>query len=132
MDNRIIDIRSEGRKAFDLAFQLMWDNAPGAKASHYLEHPEKGLIFLWNEDTFSIKDKKVTANKLPYAMDWKSAADLAWGWLGEQPDEKYQEYCDHDGSNGHGFRVYNEAWTHVAGSFYGILAVLPLWAWYGK
>lgn len=130
MDNGVIDIRSEGRKCFDLAFQLFFDDH--AKATHYLDHPEKGLIFLWHDDTFYIGTTKVTANRLPYTMDWKAAADLAWGWLQEQPDDKYQEYIDHDGSMGRGFRVYNESWTHVAGSFYGILAVLPIWAWYGK
>lgn len=134
MDNRVIDIRSEGRRALDLAFELMWDNAPGGKATHYFDHPLMGLIFLWNEDSFVVEGNpyKVTANKLPYAMDWKAAADLAWGWLGEQPNEKYGDFLDHDGSNGRGFRVYNESWTHVAGSHYGILAVLPMWAWYGK
>lgn len=128
MDNRHISVQSEGRKSFDLAFQLLFENAPGGKATHYLEHSEKGLIFLWHED--KIKDQ--SASKLPYAMDWKAAADLAWGWLQERRHEEYREDLDHDGSNGKGFRVYNEDWGHVAGSFYGILAVLPVWAWYGK
>lgn len=130
MDNGVIDIRSEGRKCFDLAFQLFFDDH--SKATHYFDHPEKGLIFLWHEDSFNVNGQSVKANKLPYTMDWRAAADLAWGWLQEQKDDRYQEYIDHDGSMGRGFRVYNESWTHVAGSFYGILAVLPIWAWYGK
>lgn len=156
MDNRIISIQSEGRAAFDLAVQLLFDNCPGKKATHYYEHPTAGFILLWHEDTFesavkgeSAKTKdgfpgvhladckcsyclRVPANKLPYPMAWKEAADLAWGWLLNQPKEKYQEYLDHDGSNGKGFRVYNEDWGHVAKSHYAFLGVLPVWAWYGK
>lgn len=137
MDNREIDIKAEGRKSFDLAFQLFFEGH--SKATHYFEHPEKGLVFLWHEDSFNLNkvgalpaDKCTKANKLPYSMDWKAAADLAWGWLLEQPKEKYLDALDHDGSNGKGFRVYNESWTHVAGSHYGICAVQPIWAWYGK
>lgn len=124
MDNRHISVQSEGRKSFDLAFQLIFEGAPGGKATHYLEDSDKGLVFLWHEEK--------GASKLPYAMDWKASADLAWGWLQERRHEEYREVLDHDGSNGKGFRVYNEDWGHVAGSFYGILAVLPVWAWYGK
>lgn len=132
MDNRIISVQSEGRGAFYLAFQLVFDNAPGGKASHYIEHPEFGLIFLWSKDKFLIDNVEVAAIKLPYPMGWKAAGDLAWGWLKDQPDNKYKEYLDHDGDNEHGFRVYNEDWGHVAESHYAICAVLPVWAWYGK
>jgi len=133
MDNRHISVQSEGRKAFDLAFQLLFDNAPGAKATHYFEHSEKGFVLLWSADSFhTATTSSVPANILPYAMDWKAAADLAWGWLSERKKEDYREYLDHDGSNGKGFKAYNEDWGHVAGSHYGILAVLPVWAWYGK
>lgn len=132
MDNRHISIQSEGRPAFDLAFQLLFDNAPGKKASHYFEHPDKGFIMLWHEDSFMIGIEQKLANKLPYPMDWKSAADLAWGWITNQPKESYKESLDHDGSNGKGFMVYNEYWGHVANSHYAFLGVLPVWAWYGK
>ena len=29
-------------------------------------------------------------------------AELAWGWLNEQPKERYINYLDHDGSDGDG------------------------------
>jgi hypothetical protein len=126
MDNRHISVQSQGREAFNLAFQLLFDNAAGKKATHYFEDPDKGLVLLWFEDK--------SRNSIPLLtpLSWKEAADLAWSWLSNQPTEKYREYLDHDGSNGKGFRVYNEDWGHVAGSHYGILAVLPVWAWYGK
>jgi len=131
MNNRHISVQSQGRTAFDLAFQLLFDNAPGGKASHYFEHPEKGFLLLWSEDSFDSNDGVVKANKLPYSMGWKEASDLAWGWLTNQPKEKYEQYLDHDGSNGKGFLVYNEYWGHV-GSHYAFLGVKPIWAWYGK
>jgi hypothetical protein len=126
MDNRHISVQSEGRSAFDLAFQLLFEGAPGHKATHYFEDPQKGLVFLWHND----EAKKAIPLLTP--LEWKGAADLAWTWLSNQPKEKYQEYLDHDGSNGKGFRVYNESWGHVAGSHYAICGVIPIWAWYGK
>jgi hypothetical protein len=124
MDNRIISVQSEGRKAFDLAFQLLFDNAPGDTVTHYIDHPKAGLILLWSSESNAIK--------LPVPLKWKEAADLAWAWLGSKTDKEYTEYCDHDGSNGHGFRVYCEDWGHVGGYHYGVLGVVPVWAWYGK
>jgi hypothetical protein len=121
----------------------LFDNCPGKKATHYFEHPDKGFLLLWNEDQFitgikrsfpspSEEPARIAANKLPYPMGWKEAADLAWGWLLNQPKEKYTDYLDHDGSNGKGFLIYNEGWGHVAGSHYAFLGVKPVWAWYGK
>lgn len=126
MDNFKFLVQSEGREVFNLAFEIMFQHAPGHKASHYLEHPEKGFLLFWHEDD------KMKPHKLPFAMDWKTAADLVWGWLGERKDSEYREYCDHDGSNGHGFKIYNEAWGHIDGTSYAFLAVLPIWCWYGK
>lgn len=126
MDNRHISVQSEGRTAFDLAFQLLFNNARGLKATHYFENASHGLVLLWHND----EARKAVPLLTP--LSWKEAADLAWTWLTNQLTENYKEYLDHDGSDGKGFRVYNEAWGHVAGSHYGILAVVPVWAWYGK
>jgi hypothetical protein len=128
MDNRVISIQSNGRKAFDLAFQLLFEDGclTHMRATHYFEHPTNGLVLLWYED------KDHNAIKLPVPLSWKESADLAWTWLQKQPKEKYQEYLDHDGDNIKAFKVYNETWTHVAGSHYGILGVIPIWGWIGK
>lgn len=132
MDNEIISIQSEGRKSFDLAFQIFFEGKRLFKATHYAEVPGKGFVLFWSQDTVLAKGSQIVASKLPYSMAWKAASDLAWGWLSERKDEEYTDWCDHDGSDGHGFKVYNEAWGRVADSNYGILAVLPVWAWYGK
>jgi hypothetical protein len=144
MDNRHISIQSQGKKAFELAMQLMFDNAPGGKANYYCDHPTYGFVLFWSGDygntlgplhDWGKEDPKplsVPIVKLPYPMSVKAATELAWEWLQEQPDDKYQDYCDHDGSNGHGFKVYNEYWGHIGNSHYAILGVIPVWAWYGK
>ena len=124
MNNRLISVQSEGRASFDLAFQLLFANAPGSRITHWIDDPKKGLILLWSHEG--------EAQKLPVPLDWKKAADLAWAWLENKKDDEYQEYLDHDGSNGKGFRVYNEDWGHVGGYHYGVLGVIPVWAWYGK
>ena len=143
MDNRHISIQTEGKKALDLAMQLMWDNAPGGKATHYCDHPTYGFVLFWHGDEKELMGKddwtkpaveKIMAPviKLPFPMDCKAATEMVWSWLQEQPKEKYREELDHDGSNGRGFKIYNEYWGHVGSSHYAILAVLPVWAWYGK
>jgi hypothetical protein len=124
MDNRNISIQSEGREAFDLSFQLLFDCAPGKKATHYKEDIKKGLIFFWHEEP--------GATKLLIPMGWKDCSNLAWSWLNSLSDDRYGEYLDHDGSNGKGFRVYNENWSRINDYQYSFMAVLPIWAWYGK
>lgn len=127
MDNRLIVVQSEGRKAFDLAFELFFTSIYDSlkvKVTHYIDDPEKGLIFYENIAPGH-------AVKLPVPLGPKQAADLAWTWLESKTDKEYFDYLDHDGSNGKGFKVYNEDWNRVGG-FGGLLAVQPVWAWYGK
>lgn len=149
MDNHEIDIRSEGREAFDHALAIfMGDQMGGYKtATHFAIIPpgtkwpdqheksdvcdEKAPTFVlfWSEP----RDWNLTqVNPLPYKMKADKAGELIWGWLLERPQEEYAEWMDHDGSMGRGFRMWNEAWTHVGGSGYGICAVRPIFAWYGK
>jgi hypothetical protein len=126
MDNRVISIKAEGRVAFDLAVQLMFsDRFRKNKVTHYAES-SKGLMFFTGEEV------SLNTIKLPIPLDWSGVSDLAWRWLQEQPSDSYADYIDHSGSMGKGFHIYNDAWGHVAGSSKGIMAVKPIWAWYGK
>ena len=125
MNNGIIDIRAQTKREFDLSLELIFTHQ---KATHYLDHKDYGLIFFWNKDR--IKDQE--AIQLPFGMFSKQAAEMAWGWLENQKDERFKEYIDMDGSLTRAFRVFNENWTHVAGSHYAICAVQPIWAWHGK
>lgn len=124
MDNRKFFIRSEGREAFDTAMKIAFNSKHTNEiASHYSE-VNGALIFHWREEK--------TATKLPVELRWKEAADLAWNWLEKQPEDKYLDYLDHDGSDGHGFIVSNDEWNRVKDTSYGFVRIQPCWAWYGK
>lgn len=151
MDNRQIDVTSEGLESLGKALELIWPSAAGGKATHYIQskfkeevsyyqnkkgltthhysklvEDQKGtdtLILLWSQSG----DKR--DQKLPFPLKLEDAKSFVSGWLdslnwGHEPD--------HDGSNGKGWRVFTEAWGHVAGNHYAIVAVQPAWAMYGK
>jgi hypothetical protein len=148
MDNRTIDVTSEGDEALLLAMELIWPNATGGKATHYklaqlkpevryygepktthhfkslVVDPKQGtptLILLWHNEE--------GATQFPYEMDLKEAYQFVIGWLkranpGPQPD--------HDGDNNAGWRLFTEDWGHVWTSTHAIFAIQPAWAMYGK
>ena len=152
MDNHVVDIRSKGREAFDHAFAIFMGSQMGGhlKATHTSIIPPGTKI---PEDNFRAQNSQVCdlkaptfclfwsepkdwhiapVKELPYEMKVNRIADLVWDWLEDVPKEQHGEYLDHDGSMGRGFRMWNESWTHVGGSPYGICAVRPIFAWYGK
>lgn len=154
MDNAKIDIRCEGREAFDHAMNIFMGSkwiGSYKHATHYaivepgdlprdnhhkteIQHPKAPTIVLfWSEPTsWSGTFEKAEVHPLPHKMKVKAAADLVWNWLMEREKDEMAEWIDHDGSMGHGFRIWNEDWTHVGGSPYGIFACRAIYAWYGK
>lgn len=185
MDNFHIDIKAEGEENLVRALEIAMSRH--SYATHWCDHPTKGMILFWSKPTETIKsftmdrapkkvDNLLSADKgesgefydshgtiyiwnpkkdskwgweraldsylaqtvpvhpFPYKM--KKATDLArfiQGWIGELPDERYIDDLDHDGSNGRGFRVYNESWGRLDDcSSYSFVAIQPCWAWYGK
>jgi hypothetical protein len=129
MDNKNISVTHFSKEAFDLTFQLFfiseYDSSFKTKATHYINHLDKGLILLWHEDKFHESIPLLTP------LGWKESADLAWTWLQNLPKERFPQYSDIDGSVKEGYTIYNEAWGRVV-SHYSILAVKPAWALYGK
>lgn len=146
MDNRTLDVVSEGDKALAMALTLIWPNAAGGKATHYrtatlaeqvtysgnpttMHHsqlvpsPEgkETLILLWSAER--------EAQPLPYPLDLEGAIQFVKGWL---KNASYGQKPGHDGDNGFGFRVFTEQWGHVAGYHYGIAGIQPAWAMYGN
>lgn len=133
-DNFKIDICNIGAEELDIALGIAFRQAPGKKSSHYIKKKMESthrfgvarqevetLIFLWHEEKGSI----------PFPSDISSseASIIAQKFInsvdaGPQPD--------HDGSNSIGFRVFNEAWGHVAGHRHAVVAVQPCWMMYGK
>lgn len=146
MDNRTIDVTSEGKSALALALALIWANAPGGKATHYKEvnlvrqtryvgEPTSShytslkenpagtptLILLWSHER--------DAQPLPEPLDHLAAVKFAKAWLKKA---NYGREPGHDGSNGKGWRVFTEDWGHVADHYYAIVGIQPAWAMYGK
>jgi hypothetical protein len=69
------------------------------------------------------------AQPLPYPMDVEAVIAFVAGWL---RTAHYGVQPDHDGDNGMGWRIYNEAWGRVWGAHSGVIAVQTAWAMYGK
>lgn len=159
MDNLSVDVTSEGRVSLEHALALVFSRQ--REATHYLianvkhdvryygrtcdekdanfdhegfpakvHHCESSaidatgtpsLILFWSEHEI--------ATKLPFPLDMKKSVDFAANWLEQVA---YGKQPDHDGDNGKGFRVFNEAWGHVLGHWQAFVAIQPVWAMYGK
>jgi len=148
MDNRTIDVVSEGNEDLALALRLIWSNAPSREATHYkvvrfaikteyfnrngivthhftrLVEDPKGvptLILFWSEEG--------SVTQLPFPHNLKRSTEFVEGWLEKVP---FGSEPDHDGDNEKGWRVFTEDWGHVAGHNYAIAGIQPAWAMYGK
>jgi len=119
MDNFKIDITSDGREGFDLAMQIAFQGR--IKAIGWKEVADKGIMLYWT--------KADGINLLPVPLDAAGSSDLVWLWLGGQD---YGKEPDHDGSNGRGWRIYNEQWRRVNNEWEAFIAIKPAWAMYGK
>jgi hypothetical protein len=135
VDNFEMDVTCEGREAFDAMVGVaMRQRGARGTAVAYAVHPSLGMVLLWHHEPGrpdEVRADGVAAPvvALPYPMDVAMLSAFVWGWLGTV--ERGRE-PDHDGSNGKGWRVYNEAWGHVGGNHRAIVAVQPAWAMYGK
>lgn len=80
------------------------------------------LILYW------VKPSNKSAHSLP-PISQKALPGFIESWL-ESID--YGPSPDIDGSVKKGFRMYNEAWGHVAEEWEAFVAVEPVWLMYGK
>ncbi len=146
MDNRQLDITSNGDTSLRLALELIWSNAHGGKATHFkvanylakttyygtpvhrhvdsLTEDPRGtptLILLWHaeRDAIALPRPLTLQDATDYANDWLSKASR-----GLEPDI--------DGESGEGWRVFTQSWGHVADYHCAIVAIQPVWALYGK
>lgn len=127
----------------DTCLKIAFDSTPGKKAvawavqEAFTADPNKSwekssrrrLILFWHEN--AKKDGgDCDVQMLPAPMDVEAAVPFVKSWLRA---ENYGGQPDHDGDNGQGWRVYNEAWTKIerAGS-YSFVAIEPVWLMYGK
>ena len=154
MDNIHIDVTSEGKESLGLAIEIAFrmnrlvgrdrrgrplgvthyalrqasDGVPNDRGGWaYGQEPRPFRIVFFNlyEGT-ATKDDKVA---LPFITDAQGLTYFVEKWL-EQVE--YPSEPDHDGSNGKGWRLYNEASGRVDGDHSAVLAVSPEWATYGK
>ncbi len=119
MDNFRIDVTCEGDEALRAVMTIAFTQHRSAVG--WRLDPEYGMILYWT-------DHKGT-NALPFPHDAEATFHMVKKWLETQD---YGREPGHDGSNGKGFRVYNEAWGHIGSEWQAFLAIKPEWAWYGK
>ena len=148
MDNRSIDITSEGMESLGLALEIIWGHQ-GNTVTHfkdvkllekveYIPSPKEpdDLKKMYHLESFiQHKDGTPTlillrrdeqeAKELPFPLDFKGAKQFVEGWL-NQVD--FGERPDHDGDNEKGWRVFTDDWGHVAGHHSATVGIQPDWA----
>jgi hypothetical protein len=139
MDNRQFNVNGKGKdmllRALELAcIQKGSEDVPAAIRGWKIT-PEHGMILYW------AVDNPRESGVYPLPFPGCSASDMLamiWVWLENSEQramvkvDKWDANAHHDGSNGHGWRVYCEDWGHVDGNSFAICAVKPVWLWYGK
>lgn len=130
MDNFRVDVTARARAHFESVMGMLFGRR---EAVAFAMHPTKGMVLYHathdHGDVCNADAAEVPVVRLPYAMNLTAACAFVWHWL-ETADRGPEP--DHDGSNKPGWRVYNEAWGHVAGDWRAFVAIQPVWAMYGK
>lgn len=129
MDNRIFNVNGVTKEQLLATLKLALLNEYGeVKVASCTVDPDKGLVLDWHSDSPS---------KFPIKLKPDSICEIVWEWL--QTDEArktnltgWDVNADHDGSNEWGFRVYCDDWGRVDGYGYSIVAIKPVYCWYGK
>lgn len=106
-------------------------NHPELRASHETDLVPVGvggvqtLVLYWGD----INEAAGRVKELPFPLDDVQALEFVDGWL---KASDYGQQPDHDGSNGKGWRVFNNDWGRVDEDFRSFVAIQPVWAMYGK
>ncbi len=150
-DNCHISITGQGEDTFNKAMSFFFSRETDTVLAYAVD-PKKGMILYWfvpeltlakanaTEFTTHVNSLPAPATSggsviklLPYTMNLKAAAQFAWNWL-QTPDAGSirGNAPDTDGDVGSAWRVYNEEWNKVDCYSEGLVAILPVWAIYGK
>lgn len=158
MDNFAINVTARGRESLRLALALAFENnAPGKKATHWVEVPGVGIVLMWHADKLHYSrdsegelipnDERYTrtdevdesksgvaqSSRFIAPLSAETAVGTVWNWLESLEDKDYYgSLNDCDVTERRAWRVYCENWGHVQGSSYAICAIQPVWAWLGK
>lgn len=144
MDNRTLDIVSEGRDHLKAALSILFKTH--TKATHFCElkliqipEGEGGYGITGSqlkEDPsgvptliLSTGQIKGQGQKAMFPMDLEASVTNAMGWLS---NIEYPKEPGIDGDCKKGWRAFTESWGHVCGSHDAIVAIQPVWAMYGK
>lgn len=87
--------------------------------------PER-LTFFWIKPVIT----EVTGYSDLPKMDWEAAKAVVLSWQANVAS--YGPQPDHDGDNGKGLRVFNEAWARIGRMYQAFVAFEPTWIMYGK
>lgn len=144
MDNRTIDIVSQGREHLMAALSIVFnshttatyfcefrlvriaegESAYDAHSTGFREDPAGVPTLILSSGLINGYGQKAM-----FPMDLEASVNNAMGWLANV------EYAAEPGIDGHckkGWRAFTEAWGHVFGSYNAIVAIQPAWALYGK
>ena len=130
-DNFHIDVHGEGGRVLNLALEIAFSSR---KATHFIKTKVQSNSIAYKNETeldtliFLYRDDK-GCSPFPVTMTCNEIVPIASRFLQEV---EYGPEPDQDGSNERGFRVFNQAWGHIAGSRCAIVAVQPCWMMYGK
>jgi hypothetical protein len=135
MDNKIFNINGEGvdllKQVLNIAIKQE-DWAYSSKINGWAVDQAKGFILL-----SYVNEKRSDECRFPVPVSPEMAAMMAYEWLSSEeakkvPCQGWDADTDHDGSNELGWRVYCEEWGHVGNYHNAIVAIKPVYLWYGK
>lgn len=144
IDNNRLVVVSKSRQDFDLAMQLAFKHADTAMGWYVIQYPSEPKAYdeytahpRWllgvNTKSFLVlcqyNSNHSNYKDFPIELDCETSSDFAWSWLNKQD---FGEEPDHDGSNSHGFVVFNETWGLVGSDYSAFVAIGPAWAMHGK
>jgi hypothetical protein len=128
MDNFHIDITADKRVDLAAVIAVALSRQKTADSWRTDTRPSDSsvprIVFGWGRNV-----SEAGWTPFPASMNAQQLHGIVLGWLSEAD---YGQQPGHDGSNGRGWRLYNEQWSRVQPYTYAIFAVEPQWAWYGK
>lgn len=151
-DNQTISITGveKDKASFQKAMSFFFPRDKDSVVCYAID-PKKGMILYWYvPENLKVKSNPLVdqhsewvaklpvdvtsggapIQMLPYAMRLEAAIEFVWHWFQTSPP--FGPEPDIDGDVRVGWRVYNEAWTHVDSNSSALVGIQPIWAMYGK
>jgi hypothetical protein len=138
-DNKLFNINGKGKEMLDVTLQLAIYQHWGALKSAIREMTFTGWRFdsqaglvLTTYDT-PRKDYNVFVTPLTTEQTAEFVINqIARPEYKDIPLGHWEDDCDHDGHNSHGWRAYMGDWGQIGSDWHSLLAVKPVYLWHGK